>query len=134
MKATLKAGIVGALIAAGVFYGIELASTGIDRVYGSYEYAGQPPGPTSAQAAASAAEPAAATKDTSGAGASEAQASLAPAANPETHLPSGAVQTGQPIPEKLTLVNRFAVKLGEALRWGAQQAIRLTVSLFQGLL
>lgn len=132
MKSAVKAGIVGALIAAGVFYGIELASTGIDRVYGSYEYAGQPPGPITATAADAAAGNAAELGDVPGTAAVEA--SGAPTAKPELNPPNGAAQQGQPASEKMTLVNRFAIKLGEALRWGAQQAIRLTVSLFQGML
>lgn len=124
-KGAVKAGIVGALIATAIFCGIELASSGIDRVYGSYENAGQPPGPVPA--------PATATVPPAADGTSvQSEGELA--ANQQALPSSTAVQPRQPAPEKLTLVNRFAIKLGEALRWGAQQTIKLTVSLFKGLL
>jgi hypothetical protein len=109
----VKSMIVGLLVAAGVFFGIDIATSGLQRVQGNHENVAGAIVPSVTQATAVQTVPA------------DKPESLSAAAAPEAEYSST---------QNMSLINRFAIKLGEALQWGAKELIRVAVNLFNSII
>jgi len=144
--------LFAALVAVSVFFGIDIATSGLERVHGPVNgAAAQPFGWTAGR---SGAEPTAtATATRPGAAQSGAAAGLRAQAAGQTAAASGrtavasqhassavasrnasaAAQAAAPNAEK-SFINRLSIKTGDALRFLAKTAIRFVAAAFETLL
>ncbi|WP_199624628.1 hypothetical protein [Paenibacillus alkalitolerans] len=113
----MKTVVVGVLIGAGVFFGIDLATSGIQRVHGTYENGRHVPVPAVKQLTAQQQAAAAVTE-------------TKPGPDPKAMKADATVTSA----EEVTFINRLVIKLGEALQWAAKQAIRAVVSVFESMI
>jgi hypothetical protein len=109
----VQTAIVCALIVSGVFFGIELATTGLQRVQGTYER--------------TAAQPEAIKVQTP-------TPEVKKQEKPDSPTASTLPQALPPEEQKEVFINRFAIKFGEALQALAKGAIHAVVKLFQEII
>jgi hypothetical protein len=109
----LQTAIVCALIVSGAFFGIELATTGLQRVQGTYER--------------TVAQPEAIKVQTPPPEAKKRE-------QPDSPTASALPQALPPEQQQEVFINRFAIKLGEALQALAKSTIHAVVKLFQEII
>lgn len=126
MKSTgAKVIVIAAAVAVCIFFGIDLATSGIERVGGPIGGASQPP-PVSAPAAADSASVSSASQAASSAASLPGDAASS-AVPPASASPASAA-AGRP-----SFINRLSLKLGDVLRALAQWAIRLVTAVFNAI-
>ncbi|TLS53739.1 hypothetical protein FE782_05585 [Paenibacillus antri] len=129
MKKSRGAKVAGflALIAISVFFGIDIASSGLERVQGP------PPSARATEASEAAAPPSASTS------AAEPK-SATPAPSPEAEAPAGPASVAAAAPafaepgQHTGAINRVSLALGDGLRYLAQGAIRFLADLIGAVL